>query len=317
MTKIPKISNNYAHLNIELSKDFYTKYQRSQFLGKLLGSISATRFSLRILAKIFPLKMFIKARDIAGNYSGTVRKIKSIQQEGDDNPLDFESEYGYTDELHELNVAKYYREQLLLNDLNEKSESLELYKNVIAEVSKFLTVNPSIKKVINFGVSYGHVDSELAKLFPNVSFVGIDRSKLTQQFNQELFGGIKNLSFVAGDIFQYLDSADQQGSVLLHMRTCGCLPKSFMEKLYMKSHDLGVKFVVGFEQTGLSRQTNAPYNYTEADQESVVFRIYMQIHNYPGILKKQGYEIERSELIKTRHADEDFRILSFTGRLTT
>ncbi len=311
-----KISNDYAHLNLELSKDFYSSYQTSQFIGKLLGSTSATRFGLRILAKVLPFKIFIKARDISGNYASTLSKIKSIQQKQDENPLSFDSEFGYKDEMHELAIAKYYRHQLLLNDLHEKSESLELYNKVISEVSKLLTDNPSIKKVINFGVSYAHIDSELAKLFPNVSFVGIDRSKMTQQFNQELFGNIKNLSFEAGDIFEYLDSSDMQDSVLLHIRTCVLLPKAFMEKLYKKSYDLRVKFIVGFEQIGLSRQTNTPYSFSDADQESVVFRIFMQIHNYPGILKKQGYEMERSELLKTRHADEDFRILHFTGRLT-
>jgi len=267
------------------------------------------------LAKIIPVKFLIEARNIAGNYSGTLRKIKSIQQEGDINPLNFDSGYGYKDELQELSIGQYYRKQLLQNDVHEKSESLELYDHVIAEVSKLLTSNPSIKKVINFGVSYAHVDSELAKIFPNVSFVGIDRSQLTKEFNQEFFGDIKNLSFETGDIFKYLDSTEQQDSVLLHMRTCVVLPKYFLEDLYRKSRDVGVKFIIGFEQIGLSRQTNAPYSFSEKDQDSVVFRIFMQIHNYPGILKKLGYEIKRTKLLKTRHQDDDFRILSFTATL--
>jgi hypothetical protein len=312
-----KSSNSYSHLDIELSDSFYTSYRKFQFFGKLFGSTSATRFGLRILAKVLPFKTFILANNIAGNYASTIKKIKSIQQKRDENPLSFDSEFGYKDEMQELSVAKYYRNQLLLNDLYEKSESFELYNKVISEVTKLLIDNPSIKKVINFGVSYAHVDSELAKLFPNVSFVGIDRSKMTQHYNQELFGDIKNLSFEAGDIFEYLESSDQQDSVLFHVRTCVLLPKAFMEKLYKKSHDLGVKFILGFEQIGLSRQTNTPYSFSEADQESVVFRIFMLIHNYPGILKNQGYSLEKSELLKTRHADEDYRILFFKGSLTS
>lgn len=282
-----------------------------------MGSTSLTRFGLRILAKLVPLKIFILASTIAGNYASTFKKIKRIQQERDENPLSFNSEFGYKDEIQELSVAKYYRHQLQLNDLHEKSESFELYNKVISEVSKLLTDNPSIKKVINFGVSYAHVDSELAKLFPNVSFIGIDRSKMTQKYNQESFGDIKNLSFEAGDIFEYLESSDQRDSVLFHMRTCVLLPKDFLEKLYKKSHNLGVKFIVGFEQIGLSRQTNIPYSFSDADQESVVFRIFMIIHNYPGILKNQGYSMVNSELLKTRHADDDFRILCFTGCLSS
>ena len=68
-----KNSNSYAHLDIELSDSFYTSYRKFQFFGKLMGSTSASRFGLRILAKVIPFKIFILASNIAGNYVYVVK----------------------------------------------------------------------------------------------------------------------------------------------------------------------------------------------------------------------------------------------------
>lgn len=228
--------------------------------------------------------------------------------------LNFDSGYGYDDELQELNVAKYYRQQLLLGDKLEQSESLELYDYAIKEISDFIVRNKQIKRVINFGVSFGYIDSVLAKKFPDIAFVGIDRSILTKSFNEENFGDISNLSFKAQDIFEFLKTEDFNNSLLIHIRTLTVLPEKFVADLYRSASNAGINFIAGFEQCGVSRQTNAPFNFSDAYKESVVYRTIMLIHNYPELLKRFGYNIIGSELLKTRHKDEDYRILAFKAK---
>ena len=77
----------------------------------------------------------------------------------------------------------------------------------------------------------------------------------------------------------------------------------------------GFKYIVGFEPLGLSRQTGGPYVFSLTPQSSVAYRGHAFIHNYPNILFDTGYSVIDSQLIKTDHAHEDYRIVKFVAEL--
>lgn len=212
-----------------------------------------------------------------------------------------------------MQTAYFYKKQLEERENNSATdESFDFYEHADHVLSDLLSKDSSIEVSSNFGVSYAYLDSVLAKKFANCQFVGIDRSKLTQEFNQKIFNDQSNLRFEALDIFEYLANQSQCG-VLVHMRTCTLLPKHFLLKLYRAAFKAKVKYIVGFEQIGWSRETDNAYRFSDDDQESVVFRGFMNIHNYPGILKAAGFRLDRIELLKTAHPDDDYRIISFTA----
>jgi hypothetical protein len=222
----------------------------------------------------------------------------------------FGSGYGYKDEAIEMGANVSYRNQLLKHELGipMQTESFKLYDFAVKKLSKIITqVSPST--VIDFGVSYGHIDSILAKRFPDIKFVGVDRSTDTKAYNDKYFN-LPNLKFVAGDIFDNLPD----NSLLIQMRIGVLLSKSFLEKLYRACYKAGVKNIVLLEPHGISWLSGVSYAFSDQDQDSIVFRSGMFIHNYPGILRTAGYEVYDSGLLETDHQDGDYRILYMAAK---
>jgi hypothetical protein len=301
----------YENLTIEPSKKFKQRYEKEKRIGKIFGSYFVVRIVIVALARLIPVESFIRIRQLAGAYAGTQKYIGK-RDALLNNPLSFISGFGYSSEQTELQTAKYYKNQIEERSTASATESFDLYDHVVDVLSNLLTNDYSIEVVSNFGVSYAYVDSVLAKKFINRQFVGIDRSKLTQEFNQDIFKELPNLTFQALDIFEYLTNQSKCG-VLVHIRTCTLLPKDFISSLYLAAYRSNVKYIVGFEQVGWSRETDHAYQFSDDDQDTVVFRGFMNIHNYPGILKAAGFRIERIEMLKTAHPDEDYRIISFVA----
>ncbi|GJQ56108.1 MAG: hypothetical protein HKUEN07_26770 [Rhodocyclaceae bacterium] len=236
--------------------------------------------------------------------------------EGGSAAQDFGSPYGYEDTIHELLTAKKYKDQIDRGLANVNSESGALYAHAEKTIADFLKAyEPPV--FFNFGVSYAYVDSLLARLFPQIRFIGIDRSRYTQVLNEESFSHIPNMSFVAGDVFEHLSAVDYTGGVFFHTRTLTLLPKAFIRKLYDAVAAAGFDAIICMEQIGISRQTGLPYLFSDEDQPTVAFRDGMFVHNYPGLLAAAGYRVMRSELVRTAHPHADYRILSITSRRTS
>ena len=94
------------------------------------------------------------------------------------------------------------------------------------------------------------------------------------------------------------------------------LPKEFIEELYQSVYSSGFKYISLMEQIGISHQTYKCYDFSDKDKPSVAYRGGMYLHNYPGILKKCGYRVIESKLIKTDHPHEDFRFLYILAEKT-
>ncbi len=320
-TKMPQ--DDYPHLTISMSDEWYKKYLFQRKLAKLLCKYPAIGRHIRELgAKFYRSSnrfMNICTRLEKLGYLGVNeaenRKFISVLEGNDSNPLIFGSSYGYEDEKRELYVAQHYRYQILNQEQGNdiKSESFDIYERIESVISDILSHDVEIKEVINFGVSYAYVDSLLAEKFNHVKFVGIDRSSLTKKYNEKYFSHIKNMTFHAGDVFQYLCNRKQDRCLLLHVRTMSLLPANFIANLYQSCYQSNVKYIVGLEHVGISRQSEQPYRFSINNKPSVLFRNSMFIHNYPALWRNAGYMEKSTELLKTRHPDDDLFFLTFTA----
>jgi hypothetical protein len=310
--------SNYEHLTIDCKLDkgeILTKsgFDRSTkyFVLSHIAHSGIFRFSRKLVTRLSQkMNSLYDIVELDNQFKKTLENIQGNAK----NANVFGSSYGYKDDLHELRVAMDYQRQIENKETYTSSESGVLYDNAVATLDKLLKADSSIPSVLNFGASYAYVDSICAQRFPNVRFIGIDRSTFTKAFNEAHFKDIKNIEFVADDIFRYLSSNKLDNSIFFHARTLILLPRKFIEELYRAVYDAGFKYIVGFEPIGISRQTSKPYVFSQDDRESVVYRPILMIHNYPGLLKKSGYEIIEANLLKTNHPHKDQRILYYIAR---
>ena len=128
------------------------------------------------------------------------------------------------------------------------------------------------------------------------------------------FSRIRNMQFIADDVFQSLKKNKFDDGLFFHVRTLVLLPKVFIERLYEAVAQAKFQYIVCVEQIGISRQTLQAYQFSEEDQPSVAYRDMMYIHNYPALLKRAGFSVVRSEIVKTDHPHEDFHLLSITAK---
>jgi len=299
-------SQQTAAESIHLSKGWFIRFYIFRVCGFILSYIPYSRqalsFSLRILNKL--------NRATHSEYAYRINQKKAIGNIS--NPVDFDSGYGYENADEERRVGLMYKAEIISgNHMNRESPAL--YDHAISVLND-LVGKYGVRQVVNFGVSYAYIDSVLAKKYSDVNFVGIDRSKAIKQLNEEEFR-FKNLSFIAGDVMDWINAQKDLSDTLFYsMRTCVLLPQDFIEKLYKKLADRNCYLIVGFEPFGLSCSTNSFYEQAECKKESVLFRDTMYLHNYLGILNSNGYEMKRLEYIKTAHVDKDYRIQSFIAQ---
>lgn len=270
-------------------------------------------FNLPFIARVFR-SLGNRLLNIGKMHEQELKRRNSISlvRDAKGDALSLGSNYGYEDEIREFMVTFKYFEQIENKDFaTQSSESYLLYQLIIEKFSNLIAANPNIKKVFNFGVCYGYVDWLLAKKFPKIKFIGIDRSKYTQIFNEDKLGGLKNLEFVTSDIFVYLAKKDFSDSVFFSARTMVYLPPEIISKIYAEVSKVNFEFILGFEQIGLSRETLKPYIFDENFRDSVLHRERFFIHNYPYLTKKAGFKNQTIELIKTNHPYPDYRIMYF------
>jgi hypothetical protein len=300
---------NYKELTIKPSSSWWMKQKATFLMQRFLYKFPAAAKPFRFLGhRLWTIGTLPEQEKKRLKFIELLNKERQGVQE-------FGSGYGYDDAAKEFIVTAKYHDQLRRQDFEQMaSESGVLYQNAVTSVSKLLDRDSSIAEVINFGVCYAHIDSVLAQKHPNTKFIAIDRSDFTKIYNQEFFSNVKNLEFVAGDIFDLLNERPLTAPVLFHARTATYVPKTFMEKLYKTAYDRGCKYIVGLEQAGISRQNYKPYEFSEEDQPSVLFRDGFFMHNYPALLLKAGFKVEQIELLKTKHPHEDYRILSFVAK---
>lgn len=249
-------------------------------------------------------------QQLADNYKrGEVYLPKANQMPADLNTVGYVGDMEITAFLNYRNQLKEKDEVRLTN-----SESQTLYENQVNILSETFKSYPSINTLINFGVCYAHVDSILARRFPEIQFHGVDRSPSTRALNEAEFRDLPNMHYFTEDICDHLAKHDYANGLFFHSRIAVLLNKPILENIYNAAFDSGCELIVGFEQFGVCRQTFSPIEFNLEDRDSTHYRGFMFIHNYPGMLLKAGYRTERFMIFKTGHPHPDFRVAAFVAR---
>lgn len=205
----------------------------------------------------------------------------------------------YTEET-EIAVRERYRRDFASS---VQSEPVFRARHVRGLVERFV---PQGSTVLNFGCSYGWLEGNL----PNHKPVGIDRSEKAMALNREEF---PHAQFVAGDVFDYLRS--NRIDAFCHVNACTYFMPKFISRLYAAAREAGAKWIIAWEPSGISRQTNRYYTYDTEDRPPVVFRGPMLLNNYPRLMQDAGYALVHHEILKPPHPHRDFRSACFIGQI--
>lgn len=297
--------SKYENLKVDVPGPFLLKLRfqrfsrevlsRAEFICKIFGFLGRTFSSIGNLPK----------------EEAALQKYAKLACIEKGNSQQFGSVYGY-DEDRELVAAMGHKKEVDNNYNSLPPTHRALHKSAITICDDLIKKNDA-RVFLDFGVSYGYINSVLANKNPHTEFIGIDRSRFTKIYNDSIFE-IKNLSFAAGDIFELLKTRTWEDGIFFTMRTLVFLPQQFVERLYAKVYHAGFKYIVGMECTGISRQTLKSYEYSSERKDSIHSRDELFIHNYPGLLNCAGFNVMNVELVKDDHPHPDFRRINFIGK---
>lgn len=218
---------------------------------------------------------------------------------------------GYSGLKEEMTFFTYKSEVASSKFAKLRTPSYRLYQEQESVLDEILS-RPDASPFVNFGVSYAYIDAMMARRFPAVQFIGVDRSPYTKALNEVDFSDVTNLRFEASDIRDAL--ATIEGGTFFHSRTMTLLQRDDVQQIYQTASDRGMRYIVGFEMLGLPRETLQPYEFSLSDRASVHYRHFMFIHNYPHLLDSCGFELERFYVISTNSPHQDQNILCFVAR---
>ena len=224
----------------------------------------------------------------------SVANLKKDLKEGNLHRTDYVDHY---DEQHELEVWEKYRAMIVSGQEIEITFRLRYVRDRIKELP--------VSRVLDFGCSYGWLEGQIPGM------IGIDRSEEAMRRNRAEF---PNNEFVVGDVFECLSS--HKIDAFCHINVGTYFLPTFIAKLYAAARDSGAEYLIAFEPSGISRQTNRYYNYTTEPQDSVVFRGPMLLNNYPQLMKDAGYSLVHSAILKPPHPHADYRSACFIARST-
>jgi hypothetical protein len=289
-------------LYIKVTPFAYLHYKTKRLIGWVVLNVPPTQWLLNVGQK---------ALGAVANILRSEKQTTALMNLQSDCPNRFGSGFGYQSPSDEIEGFCHYRNEAM--DLaNAKSESPVLYSTLAKSISDLIATDPTVKNVLNFAVSYAHIDNLLATRHPDVAFTGVDRSLFIKVCNEQSFK-LPNLAFVAGDIFDMLASKAWDNSIAIHSRVLIFLPKTFVERYYEALATAGIKYVVGIEQCGISWHTGKPYRFSLDDQPSVAFRNQMFLHNYPALLKHAGFKLKEARIIDTAARDPNLKLIFFIG----
>lgn len=192
-------------------------------------------------------------------------------------------------------VETWWRYWRYFNQLTEFQHNEPFVMEAILRRLSSLIERTGPRSVIDFGALCGEIDYRLAKKFPAVEVYGVDRQEIIKRLNDAAYS-LPNMHFRGGDIIESLKVLNKAPAILTHTRTAVLCYPDFVQHLYREAYALGVDTIVGFEPSGISRDTGRFPEYSPTDK-SVAFRAVMILHNYPAMLENAGYRITKSERV--------------------
>lgn len=160
-----------------------------------------------------------------------------------------------------------------------------------------LLQDQAISNVVDFGVLCAEPNYRVAKQFPQVRFVGLDRQPLVKELNDQAYGHMPNMAFYAGDVGEVLPQivSPEERSVFFHCRTSCFLYPAHLQQIYQQCAELNVRYIAIYETTALSRLTYTYYDFEDMPMDTVPNKSLLYIHNYGRILAAAGYKIVKEE----------------------
>ncbi len=206
------------------------------------------------------------------------------------------------------------------NDYDTSSpKSSEIYyraSKILGSINEILLKDKEVKSVFNFGSTYGWLENEIAEFNPDCKVFGFDRRKVTKDLNDSVFKK-ENLEFVFDmDIHDYVNKNQDKlkDSIFIHSNIGVYFLPKFLDKLYALLFEYGVKYIVIWEPSGISRVTNNYYQYSTKEQNPEIFRSVMVLNNYPNLLFKNNFECIKGKIERPPHGHSDFRSLHLISK---
>lgn len=148
-----------------------------------------------------------------------------------------------------------------------------------------------ISDVLNLGVFCAQIEQALAKEFPKVGFVGVDRSRKVKELNERLFP-LENIRYEAEEYLDYLQQTQPvQYGLLVHCQALTYLLPLQIQEIYQIAHQKGYRQVALLETAGFDRQTLSYPRFGQSFR-SFVWRERLFVHDYPAMLGQAGYRID-------------------------
>lgn len=205
-------------------------------------------------------------------------------------PLNTPDEFDiYDDELTRLTWLGYY-ERFIMQSRFQSGDGFLI--DSVDQSMTDLIQSENIQHVLDFGSLCAEIIARPARKCPKTNFVGIDRQEFVATMNYQGYDE-PNMSFVSGDIFDYLpEFAKLDGKKLLfHARTACLIYPDIVTNIYKKCHSAGVEYIMFWEGDGLSRDTMKLEGFETMKEVSVARKSVLLNHNYKQILSDAGYEV--------------------------
>ena len=292
------IGKEFKHINITFVKTFLRRNVltielsvRDLLLFYLVQKLYLYKFK-PFFDKIY--NKFSQLSNLAME-GGFKSQITNRQVGGGANDNSFSSNYGYS-EINEITRFFKNLEGYKVNRVDGlfKVRFEQAYNDNLKIIS---TNNGKIDNLLTIGCSYAKYESLIAQNSENINVKCFDRSVHTSIMNRDHFTS-KNINFFHGDVFKFISEESNHKTIFNHIWTAAYLPKEFIERIYCELMKNKAKYIYLIEPVGVSLETGEMYCFSNNDTKSVSLRGNIYIHNYPGIIKKYGYRVINSELLK-------------------
>lgn len=194
----------------------------------------------------------------------------------------------------------YWRSYTAFNEFQDGNVALDT--GIRREVEKLLSGElAEATTFIDFGAFCGFTIAELAKKYPKVKFIGIDRPQVAKDLNDRTFAA-PNVEFIAGDVMDLLASGREFGArpVLFHSRTAVFCYPAYLQRLYAYALQRGINDIVFQEGSTFSRWHLKFFEQGRYPAISMAGRGSTFLHDYPMILGNAGFDIKSSVPIRLK-----------------
>lgn len=147
------------------------------------------------------------------------------------------------------NEITYLKKYML--DVQDRDLRCEYFKTTPIErtfqglilplVEQIISKDPSIKTIVNIGISYAHIDGLLAQKYPQIQFTGVDFASNLQEYNKDFVQ--PNLNFRSGYAMEMLERQDLEADVFLLSNVAYEIKNAELRKYFRTFIKNGGKYV--------------------------------------------------------------------------